>query len=127
MADFIHFEAEVSGNDSSENENDNDLEEMKSFINDDSESDNEGTENFEFVNSEINIDEANQRIGQEALARIANCDDYSNLSYVSEEDESSVFEFPNSQNHIDNFKNSLLPKNTEDIHHNFIRVILSKI
>ena len=126
MADFIHFEAEVSGNDSSENENENDLEEMKSFINDDSESDNENVENFEFVHSEINIDEANQRIEQEALARIANCDDYSNLSYASEEDESSVFEFPNSQNHIDNFKNSLLPENTEDIHHNFIRVILYK-
>ena len=127
MADFIHFEAEVSGNDSSENENENDLEEMKSFINDDSESDNDRTENFEFVNSEINIDEANQRIEQEALARIANCDDYSNLSYASEEDESSVFEFPNSQTHIDNFKSSLLPKNTEDIPHNFIRVILYKI
>ena len=127
MVDFIHFEAEVSGNDSSENENENDLEEMKSFINNDSESDNEGTENFEFVNSEINIDEANQRIEREALARIGNCDDYSNLSYPSEEDESSVFEFLNSRTHIDNFKSSLLPKNTEDIHHNFIRVILYKI
>ena len=74
MADFIHFEAEVSGNDSSKNENENDLEEMKSFKNDDSESDNENIENFEFVNSEINIDEANQRIEQEAFARIANCD-----------------------------------------------------
>ena len=70
MADFIHFEAEVSGSDSSENENDNDLDEMKSFINDDSESDNEIDENFQFVNSEIDIDEANQRIEQEALARI---------------------------------------------------------
>ena len=127
MGDFIHFEAEVSGNDSSENENENDLEEMKSFINDDRESDNENVENFKFVNSEINIDEANQRIEQEALARIANCNDYSNLSYACEEDESSVFEFPNSQNHIDNFKNSLLPEHTEDIHHNFIRAILYKI
>ena len=127
MADFIHFEAEVSGNDSSENENENDLDEMKSFINDDSESDNENAENFQFVNSEINIDEANQRTEQEALARITNCDDYSNLSYVSEEDESSVFEFPNCQNHIDKFKSSLLPKNTENIHHNFISVILYKI
>ena len=80
MADFIHFEAEVSGNDSSENENENDLEEMKSFINDDSESENEDVENFQFVNSEINIDEAYQRIEQEALARIQDCDDYSNLS-----------------------------------------------
>ena len=127
MADFIHFEGEVSGSDTSENENENDLDEIKSFINDDSEIDHENAENFEFVNSEVNIDEANQRIEQEALARIANCDDYSNLSYASEEDESSVFEFPNSQKYIDNFKSSLLPKNTEDIHHNFIRVILYKI
>ena len=58
MADFIHFEAEVSGTDSSE--------------------------------KKMN---------------------YSNLSYASDEDESSVFEFPNSQNHIEKFKNSLLPKN----------------
>ena len=129
MADFIHFEAEVSGTDGSENENENDLDEMKSFINDDSESenDNDNNENFEFVNSEINIDEANQRIEQEALPRIQDCDDYSNLSYTSEEDESSVFEFPNSENHIDKFKNSLLPKNTENIHHNFVLVILYKI
>ena len=127
MADFVHFEAEVSGNDSSESENENDLDEMKSFINDDSESDNENAENFEFVNSEINIDEANKRIEQEALARIADCDDYSNLSYVSEEDESSIFEFADSQTHIDNFKSNLLPKNATDIHHNFIRVILYKI
>ena len=126
MADFFHFEAEVSGTDSSENENENDLDEMKSFINDDSESENDN-ENFEFVNSEINIDEANQRIEQEALLRIQDCDNYSNLSYASEEDESSVFEFPNSENHIDKFKISLLPKNTEDIHHNLVRVILYKI
>ena len=94
MAEFIHFEAEVSGSDTYENENENESDEMKSFINDDSESENEA---FEFVNSEINIDEANNRIELEALARIADCDDYSNLSYVSEEDESSVFEFADSQ------------------------------
>ena len=122
MAEFIHFEAEVSGSDSYENENE--LDEMKSFINDDSESEDEG---FEFVNSDINIEEANKRIEQEALARIADCDDYSNLSYVSEEDESSVFEFAGSKTHIDNFKSNLLPKNATDIHHNFIRVILRQI
>ena len=128
MADSIHFEAEVSGSDISENEIEDDSEEMKSFINDNSESDNEDTENLEFVNSEINIDEANRRIEQEALARIADCDNYSNLSYASEEDESSVFEFPDALTHINNFKSSLLPKNTEEsIHHNFIRVILYKI
>ena len=128
MADLIHFEAEVSGSDISENEIEDVSEEMKSFINDNSESDNEDTENLEFVNSEINIDEANRRIEQEALARIADCEDYSNLSYVSEEDESSVFEFPDALTHMNNFKSSLLPKNTEEsIHHNFIRVILYKI
>ena len=98
---------------------------MKSFINDDSESEEEA---FEFVNSDINIEEANKRIEQEALARIADCEDYSNLSYVSEEeDESSVFEFADSQTRIDNFKSNLLPKNATDIHHNFIRIILYKI
>ena len=128
MADFIHFEAEVSGSDNSENEIEDDSEEMKSFINDNSESDNEDIENFEFANSEINIDEANRRIEQEALARIADCNDYSNLSYASEEDEYSVFDFPNALNHINNFKSSLLPKGTEEsIHHDFIHVILYKI
>ena len=83
MADFIHFEAEIE----------DDSEEMKSFINVNNESDNENIENFEFVNSEINIDEANRRIEQEALARITDSDDYSNLSCASEEDESSVFDF----------------------------------
>ena len=118
MADFIHFEAEIE----------DDSEEMKSFINDNSESDNENIENFEFANSEINIDEANRRIEQEALARITDSDDYSNLSCASEEDESSVFDFPNALNHINNFKSSLLPKGTEEsIHHDFIRVILYKI
>ena len=52
----------------------------------------------------------------------------SNLSYASEEDESSVFDFANALNHINNFKSSLLPKGTEEsIHHDFIRVILYKI
>ena len=122
MAEFIHFEAEVSGSDISENENE--LDEMKSFINDDLESEDEA---FEFVNSDTNIEEANKRIEQENLARIADCDDYSNLSYVSEEDESSIFEFADSQTRIDNFKSNLLPKNATDIHHNFIRIILYKI
>ena len=53
MAEFIHFEAEVSGRDTCENENENELDEMKSFINDDSESEDEA---FEFVNSDINIE-----------------------------------------------------------------------
>ena len=128
MAEFIHFEVEISGSDSCESGNENELDEMKSFINDDSESKEEA---IEFVNSDINIEEANKRIEQEALARIADCEDYSNLSYVSEEeeeeDESSVFEFADSQTCIDNFKSNLLPKNATDIHYNFICIILYKI
>ena len=125
MADFIHFEAEVSGNESLENENENDNDiEMNSFINDESESEDE---NFEFTNVNINIREANERIEQEALQRIHDCDEYSNLSYASDDDESSIFEFAGSENHIEKFKQSLLPKSTDEIHHNFVNVILFKI
>ena len=92
MAEFIHFEAEVSGSDNSENETENNSE-MRSFINDESESENESEENFEFVNSQIGINEANARIEQEALQETADCDDYSNLCDASDEDESSLLEF----------------------------------
>ena len=127
MAEFIHFEAEVSGSDNSENETEDNLE-MKSFINDDSESENESEQNFALVNAQIDIDEANARIEQEALERIAECDDYSNLCDASDEDESSLFEFQDAQAHINEFKSSLLPKDEQnDIHNNFIRVILYKI
>ena len=100
MSDFIHFEAEVSGNDSSENENDI---EMNSFINDESESENEDAFSH-FSNVNLNIDEANKRIEEEALQRIHDCDDYSNLSYASDDDESSIFEFAASEDHIEKFK-----------------------
>ena len=104
MSDFIHFEAEVSGNDSSENENENDIE-MNSFINDESESEHESEDELShFSNANINIREANERIEQEALQRINDCDDYSNLSYASDDDESSIFEFEASENHIEKFK-----------------------
>ena len=125
MSDFIHFEAEVSGNESSENENENDIE-MNSFINDESESESED-EIFQFSNSNINIREANERIEQEALQRINDCDDYSNLSYASDDDESSIFEFAASENHIEKFKQNLFLKGVDEIHNNFINVILFKI
>ena len=118
MSDFIHFEAEVSGNESSENENENDIE-MNSFINDESESEDEI---FQFTNANINIREANERIEQEALQRINDSDDYSNLSYASDDDESSIFEFTASENHIEKFKQSLFPKSIDEIHNNFINV-----
>ena len=125
MSDFIHFEAEVSGNDSSENENENDIE-MNSFINDESESENEDVFSH-FSNVNLNIDEANRQIEEEALQRIRDCDDYSNLSYASDDDESSIFEFEASENHIEKFKQSLLPKNTNETNNNFVNVILFKI
>ena len=110
MVEFIHFEAEVSGSDNSENEIEDDLE-MKSFINDESESENENEQNFAFVNAQIDIKEANARIEREALERIANCDDYSNLCEASDEDETSIFEFEGAETHINEFKRGLLPKN----------------
>ena len=61
MAEFIHFEAEVSGSDNSENEIEDDLK-MKSFINDESESANENEQNFAFVNAQIDINKANTQI-----------------------------------------------------------------
>ena len=131
MAEFIHFEADVSGSDIDESENIDNDSEMNSFINDKSDSDDDKSDSNNesyFHNSQIDLAEANQRIEEEALARIENCDDYSNLSYISDEDElSSVFEFPNSENQIENFKNTLLPTDKNDIHHTFIRVMLYKI
>ena len=112
MGDFIHFEAEVSGNYSSENENENDIE-MNSFINDESESENEDALSH-FSNANLNINEANKRIEEEALQRINDCDDYSNLSYASDDDESSIFECSASENHIEKFKRILLPKNANE-------------
>ena len=125
MSDFIHFEAEVSGNDSSENENENDIE-MNSFINDESESENEDALSH-FSNANLNINEANKRIEEEARQRINDCDDYSNLSYASDDDESSIFEFSASEDHIEKFKQSLLPKNANETHNGFVNVILFKI
>ena len=125
MSDFIHFEAEVSENDSSENENENDIE-MNSFINDESESENEDALSH-FSNANLNINEANKRTEEEALQRINDCDDYSNLSYASDDDESSIFEFSDSEDHIEKFKQSLLPKNANETHNGFVNVILFKI
>ena len=125
MCDFIHFEAEVSGNDSSENENENEIE-MDSFINDESESENED-EFSHFSNVDVNINEANKRIEEEALQRIHDCDDYSNLSYASDDDESSILEFSAAEDHIKKFKQSLFPNNANETNNNFVNVILFKI
>ena len=48
---------------------------------------------------QINIDEVNRQIEEEAMQRIQDCDDYSNLCADSDEDES----------HIEKFKKELLP------------------
>ena len=125
MREFIHFEAEVSGNDSSENENENDIE-MDSFINDASESENEESHSH-FANFNRNINEVNRQIEEEAFQRIRDCDDYSNLSYASDDDELSIFEFDASENHIKKFKQSLLPKNVNETSNSFVNVILLKI
>ena len=100
---------------------------MDSFINDESESENENEENYEFSNVSLDIVEVNKRIEEEAIERINNCDDYSNLSYASSEDEESIFEFENSQHQIEKFKRNLFPKPTDEIQNNFVNVILLKI
>ena len=120
MAEFIHFEAEHSDSDNSEYEEN--MSDMKSFIND--ESDENEDENYGFAN----LEEANRRIEEEAMQRIQDCDDYSNLCAESDEDESSIFEFDTSETRIQKFENELLPKTDQkDEHDSFIRVILYKI
>ena len=128
MADYILFEAEASENESNEDfSNNNNDTDMDSFINDESESENENEENYEFSNVSLDIAEVNKRIEEEAIERINNCDDYSNLSYASSEDEESIFEFENSQHQIEKFKRNLFPKPADEIQNNFVNVILLKI
>ena len=127
MADYILFEAEASENESNEDFSNNNDTDMDSFINDESESENENEENYEFSNVSLDFAEVNKRIEEEAIERINNCDDYSNLSYASSEDEESIFEFENSQHQIEKFKRNLFPKPADDIQNNFVNVILLKI
>ena len=123
MAEFIHFEAEHSGSDKSEN--DENISDMNSFINDESENEDE---NYAFANVQVNIDEVNRQIEEEAMQKIQVSDDYSNLCADSDEDESSIFEFNESQTHIEKFKKELLPKSDQkNIHNTFIRVTIYKL
>ena len=123
MAEFIHFEAEHSGSDKSEN--DENISGMNSFINDESENEDEY---YGFANVQVNINEVNRQTEEEATQRIEDCDDYSNLCADSDEDESSTFEFNEAQSHIEKFKKELLPKSDQkDVHNTFIRVIIYKL
>ena len=99
MAEFIHFEAEHSDSDNSEYEEN--MSDMKSFLND--ESDENEDESYGFANMPVNLEEANRRIEEEAMQRIQDCDDYSNLCVESDEDESSIFEFDTSETRIQKF------------------------
>ena len=77
---------------------------------------------------QVDLKEANERIEKEALERIKDCDEYSNLSYVSDEDDlSSVHDFKNSADQIKKFKENLLPINQNEIKYEFIKIILYKI
>ena len=132
MAEFIHFEADASGSDNENIDmvslNNSSVESMKSFINDNSGIENNSDNETYFHNVEINLDEANKRIKEEILKKIEECDDYSNLSYISDDEElSSVSDFPNSQDKIKTFKSNLLPTEQNEIDHTFIRVILYKV
>ena len=128
MADFIHFEATDENNDDVEMSESNDKNSsMGSFINDNSSVENNESEPY-FHNMQIDIKEANERTQNEALERIQDCDDYSNLWYVSDEDELlSVHEFLNSENQIEKFKKDLLPVGQNESKYDFTKIILYKV
>ena len=83
MTDFIHFEADCSNDENSENESDYSV--YNSFINDESEKEND--ENYGFKNVQIDIKQQDKELYQGALKRVANLDDYSNLCADSEDDD----------------------------------------
>ena len=127
MAEFIHFEVEHSNDESIENESD--ISDHNSFINDDSENENE--EGYGFANDEVNLEQANREALERGLERIENCDKYSNLCADSDDDEAPLDKFEKSEQIIRQFKNELLPKvksNDEKfVHNELIRVILYAI
>ena len=104
MSEFIDFEAEIEGNYEPEMDDypDN-FSENNSFI-DDSEID-ENERNFNFENVQIEIEKANEEIEREALLRIADCEDYSNLSYdqSDNEEEEELFDFDSCKEKIEKF------------------------
>ena len=129
MAEFIHFEATDEGENDIEmlSENNNENSSMGSFINDNSSVENTESEPY-FDNMQIDLKEANERIEKDALERIKDCDEYSNLSYISDEDNlSSVHDFKNSADQIEKFKKNLLPINQIENKYDFIKIILYKI
>ena len=126
MSQFINFEAEASDSDLSENEYDTD---MDSFINDETESEFESEaegENFEFANVTRSIEEVNREIEQNAIERIQNCNDYSNLSNADNE-EDMPFEFDNDTLHIEKFKKTLIPSREHEYVRDFLMIIYMKI
>ena len=129
MAEFIHFEATDEGENDIEmlSENNNENSSMGSFTNDNSSVENTESEPY-FDNMQIDLKEANERIEKDALERIKDCDEYSNLSYISDEDNlSSVHDFKNSAEQIEKFKKNLLPINQIENKYDFIKIILYKI
>ena len=129
MAEFIHFEATDEDENDIEmlSENNNENSSMGSFINDNSSVENTESEPY-FHNMQIDLKEANERIQNDVLERIKDCDEYSNLSYVSDEDDlSSVHDFAKSADQIEKFKKSLLPINQNENKYEFIQIILYKI
>ena len=126
MAEFIHFEAS--------DQDENDIEMLSESNNKDSSMVCKGSsvENNEsepyFHNMQIDLKEANERIQNDALERIKDCDEYSNLSYVSDEDDlSSVHDFTNSADKIEKFKTNLLPINQNENKYDFVKIIMFKI
>ena len=128
MAEFIHFEVtDEDENDIEMSESNDKNSSMGSFINDNSSVENTESEPY-FHNMQIDLKEANERIQNDALERIQDCDDYSNLSYVSDEDElSSVHDFTKSADQIEKLEKNLLPINQNENKYDFIKIILYKV
>ena len=128
MSEFIDFEAEIEGNYEPEMDDypDN-FSENNSFI-DDSEID-ENERNFNFENVQIEIEKANEEIEREALLRIADCEDYLNLSYdqSDNEEEEELFDFDSCKEKIEKFKKNLLPDSENPEEKTFLKAILYKI
>ena len=128
MSEFIDFEAEIEGNSEPEMDDypDN-FSENNSFI-DDSEID-ENERNFNFENVQIEIEKANEEIEREALLRIADCEDYSNLSFdqSDNEEEGELFDFDSCKEKIEKFKKNLIPDSENPEEKTFLKAILYKI
>ena len=129
MASVIDFEVSVDDEDKdkdNEVSDDSDAESLLFFIDDNVQTNNA---NFyqSFDNVEEDIDETLAEEYEKGLQEINNLDDISNLQETSEE-ENEIADFKISEQRVDNFKETIFPKNKENEEPNsFISTILHAI